>query len=158
ENNEMMRPLHVINTIDGTNHKDTLSGTADIDSITAGKGDDTVNGLGGADRFVATNGDGNDLYDGGDGSDTLDLSLTGAQTVVNLGDASDFTGSAISALQPVINILDKANTGGTFNTDGFAFSNQIGVDKLVSIENAIGTQKDDFIVGSATDNMLSGGA
>jgi spore coat protein A len=130
ENNEMMRRLHVINTVDGTDNDDNLNGTADIDSITAGKGNDIANGGAGDDRFVATKFDGNDRYDGGPGVDTLDLSQTTASTVVHLGDGFD----------------------------GFAAGSQIGSDKLVSIENVIGSSGRDQIVGSASDNLLVGGA
>jgi Ca2+-binding RTX toxin-like protein len=74
ENNEMMRPLHVINTINGTDKKETLTGTDDIDSITAGKGNDIVNAGAGDDRFIAEKNDGNDTYNGAPGTDRHDMS------------------------------------------------------------------------------------
>jgi spore coat protein A len=106
ENNEMMRRLHVINTVDGTDKNDNLNGTDDIDSITAGKGNDIANGGAGDDRFVAIKFDGNDRYDGGSGVDTLDLSQTTAATVVHLGDVAQ----------------------GSSGFEGFAAGSQIGSD------------------------------
>jgi spore coat protein A, manganese oxidase len=158
ENNEMMRPLHVINTVDGTDKRDNLNGTADIDSITGGKGNDVANGGVGDDRFVAIKLDGNDRYDGGVGVDTLDLSRTTASAIVNLGSASDWTRSGIDGLAPIEGSVRALANDGGFSLDGFAAGLQIGFDKLTSIENVIGSSRSDWIVGNASDNLLAGGA
>ena len=158
ENNEMMRPLHVINTVDGTDKRDNLNGTADIDSITGGKGNDVANGGAGDDRFVATKSDGNDRYDGGVGVDTLDLSKTTASAIVNLGSAGDWARSGFDGLAPIEGSARALANGGGFSLDGFAAGVQIGFDKLASIENVIGSSRSDWIIGNASDNLLAGGA
>jgi spore coat protein A len=158
ENNDMMRPLHVINTVDGTDKRDNLNGTADIDSITGGKGNDVANGGAGDDRFVATPFDGNDRYDGGVGVDTLDLSRTTASAIVNLGSASDWARSGIDGLPAVEGVARTVANGAGFTLDGFAAGVQIGFDKLSSIENVVGSSRGDWIVGNASENLLAGGA
>ena len=158
ENNDMMRPYHVINTVDGTGKRDILNGTSDIDSITCGKGNDVANGGAGDDRFVATPFDGNDRYDGGVGVDTLDLSRTTASAFVNLGSASDWSGSGIDGLSAVEAVARTVANGEKFTPDGFAAGVQIGNDKLSSIENVVGSSRNDWIVGNASDNLLAGGA
>jgi len=158
ENNDMMRPYHVINTVDGTDKRDILNGTSDIDSITCGKGNDVANGGAGDDRFVATPFDGNDRYDGGVGVDTLDLSRTTASAFVNLGSASDWSGSGIDGLSAVEAVARTVANGEKFTPDGFAAGVQIGNDKLSSIENVVGSSRNDWIVGNASDNLLAGGA
>jgi spore coat protein A len=158
ENNDMMRPLHVINTVDGTDKRDNLNGTADIDSITAGKGNDVANGGTGDDRFVATKFDGNDRYDGGAGIDTLDLSNTTASAIVNLGSVADWTRSGFDGLAGLEGSARVLANGAGFSLDGFAAGVQIGVDKLASIENVIGSSRSDWIIGNAGDNLIAGGA
>ena len=154
----MMRPLHVINTVDGTDKRDNLNGTTDIDSITGGKGNDVANGGAGDDRFVATPFDGNDRYDGGVGVDTLDLSRTTASAFVNLGSASDWARSGIDGLAAVEGVARTVANGAGFTLDGFAAGAQIGFDKLSSIESVVGSSRGDWIVGNASDNLLAGGA
>jgi Ca2+-binding RTX toxin-like protein len=69
-------------------------------------------------------GRGNDLMDGGAGRDTVDYSGARARVFVNLGQA------------------------GPQDTHG------AGIDTLISIENLIGSDFDDRIVGSAADNII----
>ncbi len=155
ENNEMMRPYHVINTVDGTDKRDNLNGTTDIDSITCGKGNDVANGGAGDDRFVATKSDGNDRYDGGVGVDTLDLSRTTASAIVNFGSASDWSraGSTVRS-RPRARPRQWRRDQSRRLCGGM----QIGYDKLASIENVVGSSRSDWIVGNASDNLLAGGA
>lgn len=70
-----------------TDGSDLLNGTGDADRITAGTGDDTVNGLGGNDTLLGEVGD--DLLDGGDGDDSLDGS-DGSDTLIG-GAGNDVT-------------------------------------------------------------------
>lgn len=133
ENNDMMRPMYVINKIDGGSRADRLVGGDDIDSITAFAGNDVVAAGSGDDRILATKNDGFDRYDGGAGVDTLDLSGTSARAVVNLG-----------------GFFDRIQ-------GGFAAGAQIGVDRLTSIENVVGSSADDFVIGSGASNLLAGG-
>ncbi|MGE5518162.1 MAG: hypothetical protein ACM31D_20355 [Bacteroidota bacterium] len=54
---------------DGSDHADTLSGTADVNVLSGGGGDDRLFGRDGNDTLIG--GQGNDLLDGGNGSDTV---------------------------------------------------------------------------------------
>ncbi len=133
EDHTMMRPLQVINTINGTARADRLTGTDDIDEITGGRGNDVIDAGADNDRFVATIRDGNDRYYGGLGSDTLDLSAITAATKVTL------------------------NSSAAANSWGGASGDQIGSDRLYSIENVLGGAGNDEIIGNGEQNLLSGG-
>jgi spore coat protein A, manganese oxidase len=136
EDHTMMRPLQVINTIDGAARGETLNGTSDIDRISAGKGNDTVNAGDGDDWIVASVRDGNDRYYGGLGADTLDL----------------------SAITGDVNVMLEQIVRGRIVATGFASGDQIGADKLYSIENLIGGAGNDQLSGNGEGNYLAGGA
>ena len=89
-----------------------LSGTAGADTITPGAGQDTVLAGDGNDVIKATINDGKDVYNGGNGSDTVDYSALTSSVTIKLG-----------------------QNGGP----GSGFGIQAGEDKLISIENAIGS-------------------
>jgi spore coat protein A, manganese oxidase len=137
EDHTMMRPLQVINTVDGTNAGEQLAGTDDIDQLTGGRGNDTIRAGGDNDRFVATHRDGNDRYYGDLGNDTLDLSAITQTVSVQLQGAPHRNQAA---------------------DPGEASGNQIGSDKLYSIENVIGGSGHDSITGNFEANFLAGGA
>jgi len=117
---------------------------------TGGAGTDTLTGIEGLlgsafnDTLIGTTGDnslsgglgsdlirgdlGNDSIDGGSGIDTLDYSLVGAGVTVNLVSQS------------------VQNTGGA------------GFDRIINIENVIGTAFADVLTGNMFGNVLTGGA
>jgi Ca2+-binding RTX toxin-like protein len=69
--------LSTIEAVDGSDHNDTITGSAGLNILTGGSGDDVINGA-----------DGDDLLDGGDGSDSLDGGIgtdtcTNGETVLN---------------------------------------------------------------------------
>lgn len=107
-----------------------------IENAIGGAGDDVL--IGNQAGNVLTGNAGDDLFDGGEGSDTI----IG-------GDGSD-TASFSTA---------KSGIRVTLN-DGMAdilVANGDDVDRLVSIENVLGTAYDDRLVGDAGGNMLGGG-
>lgn len=116
------------NTINDGNGGSILRGLA---------GNDTINGGGGNDVFVATLNDGNDSYAGGAGSDTIDLSGITTANTVNLG--------------------TQVNVGGQTFAANRASGASIGTDALDSIENAIGGSAADIFVASSARNELTGG-
>ena len=72
-----------------------LTGTASVNALTGGAGDDTIDGAGGADLIAGGAGDDRITYHGseaalggGSGNDTLVLAVAGGITTVNLGVAS----------------------------------------------------------------------
>ena len=107
-----------------------LNGTAGDDTITPGDGQDTVLAGDGNDVIKATVNDGKDVYNGGNGIDTVDYSALTAGVTVTLG-----------------------QNGGP----GSGFGIQSGEDKLISIENVIGSAGADQIKGSNVANVLAGG-
>lgn len=108
-----------------------------IENLIGGRGDDyfvgnsadnTFWGKGGHDYFVASCG--NDTYNGGAGYDTVDFSTVG-------------TGIEL-----------KVNAKGVINV----WAGPYVYDKLISIENIIGTNFDDILRSGASNDYLRGGA
>ncbi|MCV9921826.1 retention module-containing protein [Pseudomonas sp. BT-42-2] len=120
-----------------------VNGTAGDDVLLAGAGDDTLNGGDGHDVLVG--GAGNDSLYGGDGDDLL---IGGAGNDLLNGGAGNDTASYASAPSAVtvdLNVAGQQNTGGG------------GLDSLVSIENLIGSDYHDTLIGNGADNLLSAG-
>ena len=131
-----------IENITGTNGSDTLIGNDEDNILNGGRGNDTVSGGGGND--VILDGSGNDSANGGAGDDTFIVGAgandfdggTGSDTV----DYSAFFG-AIN-----VNLADSTTTGGA-----------AGNDTLTDVENIIGTNGSDTLIGDDEDNILNGG-
>ncbi|WP_286900694.1 retention module-containing protein [Pseudomonas sp. UBA7500] len=121
----------------------TLEGTSHDDVLLAGSGDDVLNG--GAGNDVLIGGDGNDKLYGGEGNDLL---IGGNGNDLLDGGAGNDTASYAGASAGVT--VSLALTGEQ-NTIG------AGLDKLVSIENLIGSDHDDKLTGDDNANTLIGG-
>ncbi|MCW2238040.1 multicopper oxidase domain-containing protein [Azospirillum canadense] len=153
EDNEMMRPLYTINTVQGTDKAERLDGTADIDAITGGKGKDRVDAGKGDDRIIATIGDGDDAYDGGQGADTYDLTGITAPVAIDL-QAGTAQGTQIGkdTLASIENVLggsgDDTITGST--APNF-LSGGAGADGILS-----GTGNDTLWGGLGNDTLMGG--
>jgi Ca2+-binding RTX toxin-like protein len=148
-----------------TGGNDVIRGDLGSDNIFAGAGNDTVYGFDGADSI--NGGAGNDILDGGNGADNLyggdgnDLLKSGVndtgsnQEVADGGNGIDTISFDGSNFNMFID-LDRGLTGGiSSNTSNPA---GIGNVTLISIENAIGGNGDDFLTGNAGVNVLTGGA
>ncbi|WP_424989957.1 hypothetical protein [Fluviibacterium sp. S390] len=111
-----------------TDHADALRGTA---------ADDTLDGSGGDDFLTGR--DGADILRGGDGRDTADYSLEtgGAGVLVDLSGAAGLV---------------------TGQTGPLARDSHGNIDRLDSIESAIGTDQTDRLFGTTGDNVFFGGA
>jgi Ca2+-binding RTX toxin-like protein len=118
-----------------------INGTAGNDVITATPNDSTINGLGGDDTLIGQGG--NDVLNGGDGNDTLDGGL-GNDTLD--GGAGVNTASFNHFPTPVTVNLAKGTATGQGN------------DVLRNIQNVIGSNFNDTIIGNAVDNVIDGGA
>lgn len=106
----------------------------DVENLTGGKGNDTING--GAIANVLDGGAGNDTLMGGGGADTL-IGGAGIDTVTY----ADRTASVAAD-------LDGLNDDGSLNEH----------DRIAStVENLIGGKGDDTITGDASANVLDGG-
>ncbi|MEP4199062.1 MAG: calcium-binding protein [Aliishimia sp.] len=123
------------NILEGSKGHDILTARAGNDTLLGGKGDDTLDGGFGNDGLFGGAGDdmiyaglGNDRFEGGDGVDTVSYENADGRVAVFL-------------------TRDPADVG----------SGQ-GIDTFITIENVIGTNFDDRLVGDANDNELSGGS
>ena len=138
----------------GTDSNNTLLGGGGNDMMTGLQGDDVLDGGGGNDRLRGQSG--NDTLIGGDGDDRLegaignDVLAGGAGNDVLLGggglDWADFGDDAEGKL---VNLRD----GYARNRSG-----DVEQDMLDSIENVIGTARDDVLNGDDGENTLQGGA
>src|SRR5947207_1600968 len=114
--------------LNGDGSANTIFGLGGNDTINAGGGADVVNGGSGDDHIIDDDIVGFDTYDGGSGLDTIDYSN------VKLAD-----GVVTINLELGETIVSGAN-------------GQTLTDTFVNIENVIGTQNGDFIVGDANNN------
>ena len=117
--------------LEGDDGNDSLDGGDGNDELYAGAGDDSVLGGAGDDLIIGGSGAGNDKYIGGDGVDTVKYTSATAGITVNL-------------------------SGGIAKSSGLDAG--IGKDSLASIENVIGGDFNDVLIGSAGNNELDGGA
>ncbi|MEO0032096.1 MAG: hypothetical protein RIS94_1854 [Pseudomonadota bacterium] len=111
---------------------DVLIGGTGADTLYAGDGNDSVDAGAGNDLIIGGNGAGNDRYDGGSGTDTVKYTSAIAAILVDLSAASD-----------------QAKSRGSADAG-------IGVDQLAGIENVIGGNYGDMLVGNAAANRLCG--
>jgi len=114
----------------GTSSADTLTGTAGDDVICGGAGPDTIKSMEGNDVLKGEGG-GDKLY-GGAGEDTVDGGI-GADT-------ADFSGALVAV---EASLVENTATGE-------------GSDTLLGVENLVGSNFNDMLTGSVTNNSLSG--
>jgi len=139
-----------INTLLGMDGDDILDGGAGNDYIDGGAGDDTITGGAGIDQLYGGTGDDTfyqanifdtgDTIDGGAGSDTVDYSGIDAAEVG--GVLADLSNNEI--------IID-ADADGDFTDTG-----DNSKDTVSSVENVLGTQNNDSLIGNDEVNFLSG--
>ena len=139
------------NRLDGGAGDDVLRGEAGDDTLLGGEGNDTLEGGDGSDTLNGGLGDdtlaggpGNDTIDGGDGSDTADYSQEGGPhgVIVNLSD------------QPIT--ADLGN--GAETVAAMSAIDTFGdMDILSGIENVVGTEFRDVLVGPGNGVKLMGG-
>lgn len=168
------------NIIGGSN-TDNLTGDAGVNVINGGAGDDHINGDAGDDYLTGddgndqlTGGDGNDHLDGGYGNDDLQggsgkdifTDWNGINTF-NGGDGDDtisyanFSGDFL--VSPIITIELNSNFSylesyGFFYIPGITPDNRTinSTNTFSSIENAVGSNFNDFIYGSSEKNKIDG--
>lgn len=136
-------------TLNGGNDNDILYGGSGVDKVNGDAGNDTLYGDSGND--IMTGGAGNDYLNGGSGQDKMDggsgndIFETGtSRDYVNGGSGIDTISYAATASAVSVDLHSGRTAGGDS-------------DVLTSIENAIGSDFDDFIKGSSANNLLEGG-
>lgn len=145
----------------GLNGNDWLSGGSDGDFLSGGDGNDTVYGENGSDelrggrgRDELHGGEGSDFLYGDDGTDTLfggrgdDFLVGGSGS--DLLDGGSETDTASYEDAPSSVRIDLSINDGWQNTFGG------GTDRLISIENLVASNFDDFVTGSQEDNHIVG--
>ena len=138
ENDKMKNIDHIY----GTDYADDLIGNQNANIIYAGGWFDEIYGLGGDDFLHG--GRSNDYIDGGMGADTID----GGD---GLSDYSSYFYSNEAVILSLSNSIDD---------DGFIRGQSGGYaegDRLKNIENLVGSQFDDVLIGDLHNNRLEGG-
>jgi len=159
--------------INGLGGNDTLIGLTGNDALNGGDGNDTVDG-----------GLGNDVLDGGAGFNTAAFNHLAQAVVVDLskgtatGQGTDtlhniqnVTGSILNDTfigSAVRNVFDGGGGNDTVKFNGVAAAVAVslangtatgqGADVLRNIENVVGSNLNDTIIGSSGDNIIDGGA
>lgn len=152
--------------VDGGNGKDNVTGGAGDDTLNGGSGSDAVKGGLGDDGV--NGGDGDDMLGGDDGDDTLLGGLGNDKIDGGKGNdhllAGEDTGNDKLSGGAGEDLVDysAANTGMTIDLGiGVAFGTSStaasGTDKLMGIEDALGSAFNDVIIGSKDSNKLAGG-
>ena len=118
-----------------------LQGTAGNDLITGTLLNDMILGLGGNDRLYGEAGD--DIIDGGAGDDTL-VGGRGADALI--GGSGIDTASYANATSAITAQLGFQGAGGDAQGDTFS-----------GIENLVGSNYNDMLIGDAGANVLTGG-
>ncbi len=119
----------------GTEHDDVLAASSEGDE---GR---SVFGFGGDDVFIAAQG-GNEVY-GGDGSDTADYSEADGGVVADMS-----AGGYDESAGGFVFTLDHLDTDGQSSGSS---------DRLVSVENLVGSDHDDVLIGNDAENVLTSG-
>jgi Ca2+-binding RTX toxin-like protein len=137
--------LRTINYIGGTlkfdaGTNDTIFGTNGNDSITVHNGNDVVHANGG-DDIMTDLGGGNDQFFGDDGNDRIKLGAGNDVADGGAGiDTLDYTGIDFMVIADL--------------NQGFIFAE--GIDQAISIENIIGSDWNDTLMGTAGRNAFYG--
>ena len=153
-----------VESLQGTDGNDVLSGSAGANSFSGGDGDDTINGLGGADGIFG--GRGNDLLHGGSGADRIGgfegldrvFGDAGDDTIFSTDvdddpdrysggkgtDLADYSGANAAV---AVNLDNKANDGVAGEKDNV----------LADVEDVLGSDFNDVLTGSKRANQFEGG-
>jgi Ca2+-binding RTX toxin-like protein len=146
-------------TLNGDDGNDTIEGETGNDIINGGAGDDILSGGGTYVAYGETGG--NDILNGGDGNDTLysggpydpndggNCILDGGpgddQLIGSVGIDTATYQDATSGVTVSLNTAKPQDVGGG-----------LGTDTLFSIENLIGSNYDDTLIGGGVPNVISG--
>jgi len=148
--------------LDGAAGDDLLKGGAGNDTLLGGIGDDTLQGDDGNDSMVG--GDGSDTLQGGAGADNLQGGAGGDIFIGGAGnDTLDGGTIADKAWLTDANSAWYGNAAAAVSVNlqtGVATDGQGGTDKLVNINEVVGSGYHDTIVGSnnTTTEIFTGGA
>ena len=147
------------NQLDGNGGNDTISGGDGADTLNGGAGNDTLNGDAGSDSL---NGDaGNDTLGGGAGADTLKGGF--GNDTLNGGDDNDLLDGGVG--NDTLNggagtdtVTYAAATGRVeVNLQSGVVGGAHGADFISEVENVVGSDYGDRIIGDGNANRIDGG-
>jgi Ca2+-binding RTX toxin-like protein len=156
--------VHDIENATGSIYADTIigtdgdsTGTNGANTLDGGGGNDWLYGLGGDD--VLLGGSGADHLYGGDQNDTL-IGGTGDDYINGGNDIDTVSYADVDrGLGVVLNLADHMLNGFAGNQARFDMNGStLETDTVVGVENAIGTQYTDTLIGGSEVNVLDGGA
>ncbi|MDJ0716024.1 MAG: chondroitinase-B domain-containing protein [Prochloraceae cyanobacterium] len=152
DNNDTLEGGAGNDTLSGGDDDDSLVGATGNDKIFGDDGDDTLEG--GTENDTLSGDDDNDLIRGGAGNDSLfggrddDTIIGGAGAdTINGGEDDDTASYEGSAIGVNVNLATGIGSGGDATGD-----------RLVEIENLIGSAQSDTLVGDNRDNIIEGAA
>ncbi|MDN3524741.1 peroxidase family protein [Halomonas sabkhae] len=128
-------------TLSGNSLDNRLDGRDGNDSLHGGFGNDTVLGGVGGDDLYGEEGD--DILEGGDGDDRVDG-----------GAGRDTASYAAAAAGVTVSLLGQAGRASFEEQDTIG----AGTDRLIDIENLVGSGHDDNLTGNDGNNVIDGGA
>ncbi|WP_183097160.1 peroxidase family protein [Mesorhizobium sp. YM1C-6-2] len=130
--NDALTGNSLANVLDGGAGNDDLRGGFDNDTLRGGEGNDQLWGE-----------QGDDLLEGGAGNDRID------------GGAGNDTASYANAAGPVTVSLSGQGGNAPFEEQDTLGA---GIDRLIDIENLVGSASGDHLTGDGDDNRIDGGA
>jgi serralysin len=158
-----------IESLQGSNHADTLSGDDNVNLLFGEGGNDILNGGGGADNLwgladhdTLAGGMGADYLNGGAGLDTASYWDSPVGVVVSLATGAGEWGTAEGDTLAGIENLEGSMHGDTLSGDGGAnvLTGRDGVDNLSgggAIDTLFGGNQNDVLTGGSGADYLSGG-
>lgn len=141
--NGMITPGNTPSSLSGNDSNNLLTANDANNTVEGGAGNDTILGGGGNDYLES--GDGDDSVDAGAGNDLI-VGGNGIGNDIYIGGLGSDTIKYASAVTTITVTLAL----------GTASGNEIGNDKLNSIENLIGGQAGDSLIGSNDNNQIDG--
>ncbi|MEO3433630.1 peroxidase family protein [Inquilinus sp. CAU 1745] len=145
-----------------------FSVTRGVDNVTGGAGDDTLSGNSAGNRFEGQEGDdalsggfGDDQLAGGEGNDDLrgeagddHLEGGGGDDRIDGGAGRDTASYAAAAAAVTVSLSDTPTRASFEEQDTIG----AGIDRLIEIENLVGSAFADTLTGDEEDNVIDGGA
>ncbi|NET77107.1 hypothetical protein [Okeania sp. SIO1F9] len=154
-----------IENVVGSEFDDNITGDDEANIITAEAGDDNIKGGAGDDQLYGqTDNDllkgeqGNDLIDGGDDNDTVSYDNSPNGVVVNIDEQQDYQNPG--GYQHTTIVTEKpipTDTEPDFTIEKGTAQDGFGtIDTLKNLENIIGSEFNDVLIGNEKDNRIEG--
>lgn len=149
------------NTLTASEENDFITGGSGYDTLRGNGGDDTIYGYGGTDRLYG--GDGNDIIYGGDGGDRLYGGAGRNQLYAGSGADTIHGGSGFDVIDggahtDTLTYSESIDDVTVNLATGRGFGGYAEGDTITNVENIIGSDYNDTLIGDAADNVITGGS